>query len=165
MAVISSLHKLASVTVSAISLLKAKSSPVATRSHKEKSSQDDLAKLRVFWFGLCSRLAFSGRFRSPIDGEFARGLGHFNRPQHSVSPFKLFHVGERIINQLPERLAMACCRFSGHRDKVFHGTRGGLWGDGYSAASSSLRRCTAPISIITSADIPPASQRQSPLIL
>ena len=35
---------------------------------------------------------------------------------------------------------VACCRFRGHRDKVFNGTGELEWREGSSAASSSLRR-------------------------
>ena len=39
-----------------------------------------------------------------------------------------------------ESINLACCRFRGHRVKVFNGTGGVQWRDGSSAASSSLRR-------------------------
>jgi transposase-like protein len=35
---------------------------------------------------------------------------------------------------------MACCRYRGHRDKVFNGTGGFTWKEGSSAASLSSRR-------------------------
>lgn len=46
-------------------------------------------------------------------------------------------LGDRI-NVYPVKVA--CCRFRGHRDKVFNGTGELEWREGSSAASSSLRR-------------------------
>ncbi|MDE2333158.1 MAG: hypothetical protein KGK10_01310 [Rhodospirillales bacterium] len=37
-------------------------------------------------------------------------------------------------------LGLGCCRFGGHRDKVFHRIGGRGWGVEYSVASSSSRR-------------------------
>ena len=47
---------------------------------------------------------------------------------------------EELIGILVDVRRLACCRFRGHRDKVFDGT--GEWEckEGSSAASSSLRR-------------------------
>jgi len=76
-------------------------------------------------------------------GGFWQSMGKTERLQH----IKI--NGEEVVEldygQIMPRLVYAdvglsCCRFRGHRDKVFQRKRRFLWRDGSSAASSSLRR-------------------------
>lgn len=59
-------------------------------------------------------------------------------PGLSASPSDM--LTERLLAHPVKSPPLACCRFRGHRVKVFNGTGGVQWRDGSSAASSSLRQ-------------------------